>query len=366
MRLNVFAAALLIAGIPLLHVPAHADDWATVVADAKKEGLVVVHGAPGKSYNAAMVAGFNKSYPDITVKFSGAGGSAEIPKVLRERQAGIYEWDIWIGGATGALGQLKEAGFFQPLRPILRPETTADDKWIGGFDAGWMDFDKKVYYSFDGTLQNPVQINWDFVKKDSIKSLTDLAKPEFAGKIVWFDPSRAGGGSGAAQTLLHNIGKENLVALLKNQVTYSYSQSQITEWVVRGRYPIGMAVEPDTLQEFHAQGLGKSIAPLPDSFYKIQQVSPGFGSVGLADRAPHPNAAAVYINWLLSKAGQEEWVLVPRNSRRTDVKPAFPHLAPKQGMNYFSGQAEQYTKERQEIQKIAKEAIDGAAGRSAK
>ena len=35
----------------------------------------------------------------------------------------------------------------QPLRPVLRPETTADDKWFGGFEAGWMDFEKKIYYS---------------------------------------------------------------------------------------------------------------------------------------------------------------------------------------------------------------------------
>jgi iron(III) transport system substrate-binding protein len=367
MRLNIFgAAALLAAAIPLLHVPARADDWAKVVADAKREGVVVVHGAPGKSYNAAMVAGFNKAYPDISVKFSGVGGSTEIPKVMRERQAGIYEWDVWIGGATGALGQLKESGFFQPLRPILRPETTADDKWINGFDAGWMDIEKKIYYSFDGTLQNPIMVNWDVIKKDSIKSLSDLAKPEFAGKIVWFDPSRTGGGSGVAQTLFHNIPKETLIALFKNQVTYTHNDHQITEWVVRGRYPIGLGVEPNELQEFHAQGLGKNVAPLPDSLYKIQQVSPGFGSVGLIDKAPHPNAAAVYINWLLSKAGQEEWVQVPRNSRRTDVKPAFPHLAPKQGMNYFTGQAEQYTKERQDLARLAKESIDGAARQSAK
>ena len=29
-----------------------------------------------------------------------------------------------------------------------------------------------------------------------------------------------------------------------------------------------------------------------------------FGTLGLVNRAPHPNAAKVYINWLLSRRGQ--------------------------------------------------------------
>jgi hypothetical protein len=37
---------------------------------------------------------FNAAYPDIEVQFSGGAGAAEIPKVIRERQAGIYAWDV--------------------------------------------------------------------------------------------------------------------------------------------------------------------------------------------------------------------------------------------------------------------------------
>jgi len=366
MKLGLPTVAAAVLAISMFHGPAEADDWATVLENAKKEGVVVVHGTPGKNYNAALVAGFNKAYPDIKVQFSGSSGASEVPKVIRERQAGMYEWDVWIGGSTSALGQLKQSGFFQPLRPILRPETTADDKWIGGFDAGWMDVAKSIYYSFDGTTQNPVMVNWDFVNKEQFKSLDDLANPAFAGKIVSHDPRVNGTGNGSAQTLHANFGKEKLIAFFKNQVVYSTNAHQIAEWVVRGRYPISIGLDPSELLQFQQQGLGKNITPLDDSYYTIQQISPGFGNVGYVDKAPHPNAAAVYINWLLSKQGQEEWVQVPRNSRRIDVNPAIPELAPKQGIKYFSGQAEQHTKARQDIQKVAKEAIDGVAPRTAK
>jgi ABC-type Fe3+ transport system substrate-binding protein len=45
-----------------------------------------------------------------------------------------------------------------------------------------------------------------------------------------------------------------------------------------------------------------------------------FGSLGLMNRAPHPNAAVVFINWLLSKEGQLVWSkAVNAVSRRVDV-----------------------------------------------
>lgn len=364
--LKLPAIAVLIAAISTSYGAAQAaDNWETIVANAKKEGEVAVHGMPGKSYYAAMVTAFNKYYPDIKVKFSSAAGSSQVPKVLRERQAGIYEWDVWLGGSSSALGPLKQAGFFQPLRPILRPEITADDKWIGGFDDGWLDSEKKIFYAYDGTIQNPVMVNWDFVKKDAIKNLSDLAKPEFAGKIVFHDPRVAGPGIGTAQTLLHNVGKDGLVAILKNNVTYTNSARQLMEWLVRGRYPIGLAYDHQELDQFRDQGLGKNIKPLDDHIYKTRQITPGYGNLGLVDKAPHPNAAAVYINWLLSKEGQEEWVKVPRTSRRTDVVPPVPELAPKPGLNYFNGYAESLVNERRELARIAKEAIDGGASRTA-
>lgn len=360
------AAALLGIAIVLLSMTGALaqDDWNAVVAKAKQEGIVVVHGAPGKNYRAVLVTAFNKAYPDIKVQFSGANGSAEIPKVLRERQAGIFGWDVWVSGPTGALGMLKEAGFFQPLRPILRAEHTADDKWIGGFDAGWMDHERSLFYAFDGTVQNPVKVNWDIVSRESFTSLADLAKPEFAGKIVFHDPRITGTGNGSSQTLFHTLGEEGLVAVYKNRPVFTSNGHQIAEWVVRGRYPIGIGLEPNELNEFQSQGIGRNVGPVPDSFFKSQQMSVGFGGVGLIDRAPHINAATVYINWLLSEDAQREWVKLPRGTRRAGIVSEFPDLVPKQGTDYFFGQSEEYTVERRRLLGVAKEAIDGAAPRS--
>ena len=130
----------------------------------------------------------------------------------------------------------------------------------------------------------------------------------------------------------------------------------ITSFVV---YPITIGIEYTDLEDFRKQGLGKNIGPLPESYWKAQQISVGFGGIGLVDRAPHPNAARVYINWILSKEGQEAFSRVPRNSRRTDVTPAFPELVPLPGKEYFIGQSEEFRDERVNMLSLAKKAIDG-------
>ena len=60
------------------------------------------------------------------------------------------------------------------------------------------------------------------------------------------------------------------------------------------------------LQDFQKQGIATSIkqANLPD----IDSAGPSTnGTLWLVNKAPHPNAARVYINWFMSKEGQEAW-----------------------------------------------------------
>jgi iron(III) transport system substrate-binding protein len=318
---------------------------------------VVVHGAPGRRYARVLKGAFEKKYPDIRVEFSGASNRTAIPRLLRERQAGIFNQDVWTSGSS-AIAHLKPAGALQPIRPFLRKEIMADENWIGGFKAGFTDQEAKYFYSFDGSVQHPIHVNWDIIKKDQIKSIKDLIKPEFAGKIVWDDPRVGGSGNGSSLTIDANFGEDFLRRLYAQKAVFTTNRRQGAEWIVRGRYPIAIGLDKTQLEIFVKEGLGKNIKPLPDSYYKVQQISPGFGSAGVMDKAPHPHAAAVYLNWLLSKEGQDAWVAVPRNSRRTDVTSPDPSLAPNKGVNYFNGHQEKNRDRREELQKIAQKVID--------
>ncbi len=241
-----------------------------------------------------------------------------------------------------------------PLRPILRADIVADKNWRGGFDAGWEDNDKKFTYAYDFTVSAPAYVNWDFVKASDFKSFRDLLKPEFAGKIVWDDPRRGGPGLNTGAMFIDNYGEDFLAKLTGTQkVAYTNNGRQIAEWVVRGKYPIGLSAGSQYLEQFWKQGLGKNIKPYMADVTKLNG-GPGFGCVALMDRAPHPNAAKLYINWLLSQEGQSDYVKSGRNSRRLDVKPGDPDLVPQPGVTYRDTQTEGSIPLRKRVSAIAK------------
>jgi hypothetical protein len=96
---------------------------------------------------------------------------------------------------------------------------------------------------------------------------------------------------------------------------------QITEWVIQGRYPIGIGISADRLVPFRQEGLGFNVLPLQEPI----SVSTGSGAIHYLNRAPHPNAAQVFVNWLLTRDTQTTLSkATARNSRRTDVPPALP------------------------------------------
>ncbi len=78
--------------------PGWQQKWDRVLSEAKKEGEVVVWGPPGPNARESLTKGFQKSYPDINIVFTGGSGSRSSPKLLRERRAKRFLVDIHIGG----------------------------------------------------------------------------------------------------------------------------------------------------------------------------------------------------------------------------------------------------------------------------
>ena len=240
---------------------AAAQSWDEVVKAAINEGEVVVHGAPGKVYEQVLTEGFRKAYLDIKLDFTGTSGRDVVEAILREREGGVFRWDVYVGGTPSILQTLKPAGAFAPLRPaLILPEVVDSKLWRGGFDAGWMDKEKTYTYSFDLTMDPLIAINQDVVAPGAFTSFKDLLKPEFANKIVWDDPRLPGAGVLVGQTLLMNFGEDLLKQYFSTQkIVYSTNRRQQAEWVVSGTYPIGVATPVDEVGLFQAQGLGKNI-----------------------------------------------------------------------------------------------------------
>ncbi len=141
------------------------------------------------------------------------------------------------------------------------------------------------------------------------------------------------------------------------QVVLGRENRQMTEQMVRGRYAIGIgAVTDNILSEFLAQGLGKNLKHL--ELDNVEQVSGGGDVVQMVNRAPHPNAAKLFINWLLTKEGSTIWSkYAETNSRRTDVPPFDPAQQPTPGKKYIQLDTDELAPELGKTQEIAQKVL---------
>ena len=110
-------------------------EWNRTLKAAEAEGkFALVHGGGASSAMQRLFKeGFSKQFPKIKVEFIVAGGRSIAPRVLSERRAGRFGWDVYIGGTTTALRLLMPAGAFDPVAPaLILPEVTDPKKWFGG------------------------------------------------------------------------------------------------------------------------------------------------------------------------------------------------------------------------------------------
>jgi iron(III) transport system substrate-binding protein len=309
-------------------------EWDQAVAAARREGTVVVAGPPGELYRQALLA-FSEQFPGITVEYTSQSGRDLAPRIGAERAAGKYLWDVFIGGAGDGIFSLKPQVALDPLKAaLLLPEVLDDGNWLGGFADGWMERDELVY-GFQGDLSQHVLVNRAAVPESELSAVEQLLEPKWAGKVSLNDPRTPSAGSGIAGYWYLVKGEEWLRDLFRTDLTVTRDLRQQIEWLVRERYPIAIGGDVTMLQAFQSDGLGSQVKTLAPESQLGSRLTPGSGNLMVFNHAPHPNAAKVYINWLLSQAGQRRWVeITQRNSRRLDV-PGPPETAPQRSSSYI-------------------------------
>jgi ABC-type Fe3+ transport system substrate-binding protein len=127
--------------------------------------------------------------------------------------------------------------------------------------------------------------------------------------------------------------------------------------MVRGAYPIGLgAVSLPILLDFLAQGQGKNLKPIPT--VELDYVNSGDHVLAYANKAPDPNAAKLFVNWVLGKDGSTVYSNQSQdNSRRADVPVQDPNLVPEKGRDYITIDAEPLIEEILKTQKLATQVL---------
>lgn len=280
-----------------------AAEWENTVAAAKKEGKVAVLTDVTATLRDALTLDFQKNF-GIPVELFGSSGREVAPRVAAERKAGQFLWDIYIHGSTTALEAMIPMGAFDPLEPaLIQHDIKNPQTWRGGA-IEFLDPGKTVMvmtpFQRGILFYNPTLVN---VKE--LKSYKDLLDPKWRGKMIVDDPRRAGPGAATFTFFyLHpELGPDFIRALGKQQLTIFRDYAQEVDAIGQGRYPLLIGAADFVAISRAKQGVPIAIVDARQ-LKEGTDLSPTNGNLALFNRAPNPNAAKVYINWLLSKEGQ--------------------------------------------------------------
>lgn len=312
------------------------NEWERVLAAAKKEGKVVVQGSPDPVMRRRLLPMFQSRF-GIAVEYLAGRASEIAARVRTERAAGLYTIDVYLSGPDTTAVTLHGEKMIDPAKPLLiLPEVLAPSKWKMG-KPWFIDPEERYVLRLFRSITDAFIINTDHVKPDEIRAAKDLLNPKWKGKISAEDPLVTGAGANDAGRLLLQLGEEFIKKLYADQkVARTRDRRQMADWLARGIYPICLNCRQDDVRPLQKLGFKlKTLYELSDVPTRVN-ASPLL--VTLGGRAPHPNAARVFLNWFASKEPLE---LYSRDyeavTLRTDVDESFlpREIIPSPGVNYF-------------------------------
>ena len=295
---------------------AQAADQATVSA-ATKEGEVVWYTTLVVDQAARPIQeAFEKKYPGIKVRMSRSQGPETVAKLLAEVRAGNVQIDVIDATLSGVVGIPAEVMAQLPasvVGVVANNDRIPGDRWVP----------INQYYSC-------IAINTDMVKgADVPKTFEDLLNPKWKGKLVWHSTPDLSGPPGFIGMVLTTMGKDKGMAYLKRLADQKItilptSQRGVMDQVIAGAYPIQiMAVN------HHAVISAKQGAPV--TWLKIDPLIGTRSYAGLIAKAPHPNAARLLSEFLMSEEGQNVLRAANYIPSHTKIAALEPTLKPDAG-----------------------------------
>jgi len=270
-------------------------EWEQLVAKAKTEGKVTFYGNVMKKTQSLWTDYFAKNYPEIKLEFQLLTGGTALAKLTAEQAAKTYVCDIF-SSATATVAQASDAGYLMDFVPpeLIDPNV----KWALGDPLAlrpqYVIYTTPYGITFNTNLAPP---------GTEPKSWKDLADPKWKGKFVTEDPRNQGKGNKWFLYMYNNpaYGPDYLKkVLVDNKVTCSSDAAGLAAMVARGEYAADITSTFKFYQSVQQTGIN---LPLAFHYYDDPTMRSDLAAA-VANNAPHPNAAKLFLNYLLSADGQ--------------------------------------------------------------
>ncbi len=280
---------------------------ARLIEGAKKEGELVWYASMGLSDAQPLINEFERLYPFVKVRLYRTGALGVLNKILAEARAGKILFDV-AESSGETLPPLIEKRL---LFPYVSPERAHYENDLKDRDGFWT-----------ATYVNPWMLGYNarLVRREDVpKDYRSLLDAKWRDGKISLDTE--------AYTFFHGMikawGKETAIAyfrgLAEQRPDLRRGNNNRVGLLAAGEVPLGIAYA-HTLQRYKA----KQGAPV--DWIPLEPVPVEIYAVSLASRAEHPNAAKLFIDFLLSKQGQEMIRDFYRVPARRDVDPSPPGL----------------------------------------
>lgn len=283
--------------------PTWQSEWDRTVAAAKREGMVSVYQYnPSEVFDAAL---FKKIFPGINVSVVSGRGGQIAHRIMTERRADKYLADVTIEGVTTNYSVFYRAKILEPIKPaLLLPEVLDESRWWRGRHR-YTDPEGGYVFHFLGVPQAGTTFyNTQLVNPKEFTSLWDFVQSRWRGKIAARDVRSPGHGQGALRFFYYHpeLGPKFIKRLFgEMEITLFRDIRQGVDWLASRKFAICFGCGIREINQAKRQGL-------PVERFGHMKEGAGLttyaGTLALLNRAPHPNAAKVFINWFLSREGQ--------------------------------------------------------------
>jgi iron(III) transport system substrate-binding protein len=260
---------------------------ARLVTGAKKEGAVTWYVAMNRAYAQELINAFEADYPFVKVNALTASGGALLSRVVTEYRVKSYLYDVFNTRST-TINTLRKADaiirYRSPYRRFLRDGFYDKEGFFNGI------FATPMVFAFNTKLVNA---------GEAPKSLDDLWNPKWTGKLAmdseaydWLAALLDYYGEEKGTELARKIGNQKL--------NVRRGPTLLMQLVAAGEFPV-------EIDAYHQEAIAqkKKGAPIaynfPEPFVPAKSLIP----IYLAAHPPHPHAAALLADFLMSKKGQE-------------------------------------------------------------
>ncbi len=274
---------------------------AALLDGARKEAKMVFYTSVETEFARSLTSAFEARYPFLKTDIFRSTHETILSRMNVERQTGTFTADVVSVGEFETF-HLQRRGFIAPYRS---PQAAAYPEGFKDPNGYWTDlYDNLIVAAYNTTR----------VKREEIpRRYEDLLQPRWKGRMV-LDQNEDRWFANLLYLMGEKKGLEFMQALAKQDVAIRSGRSLVTQLLGAGEFDLQIVA-----YWYRPYLMKKQGAPV--DWIGLEPAIVALHPISLVEKAPHPNAARLFIDFALSDEGQRIFIQRGRESAKPGLKP---------------------------------------------